>query len=284
MNKILFTDLDWTILNRWVLSSENKATLSKLSDNNIEIVVSTWKWLSRVDEYFKNGWANQMILENWAKIQSEFSKSEINIRQENYDELLEIMDEISNNIEFLFFYDSKNDDKPYFYVNSNFWINEEYMKKFSNILENSFILNMNELNSNIKKNLHNLWMLNIKTTAKSIDDLWLWTTESSFNIIFNEWMLNIWSSNKWIAINQVLTQYNEKIDNILVAWNDKNDLPMIDEIIKLTKDTNTNVWVIIVWNLLDEEKENYKQNTKIEVIDIGDPNNIYIWIQDYFNI
>ncbi len=283
MQKLFFTDLEWTILKKWEIPQDNISLLDSLKENGIKTIISTWKWFLRVHPYFKNNGTYAMILENWAKTLLDWEIIEKAFDKTNQEKLLDLIKEIKNNIIFSFFYDSNNENKAYFYVWEE-WIPKKYKEKFGNIINENSIFPLKDFEKNISK--HKVSLLNIKTNLFSLDEIKS-TDKTWLDLVFNEWILCVtllWT-NKWSAVENILNIFkNEKDIKILVAWNGKNDLPMMEVAIKLAKRIDVEVWILIVWNSLQKQVEKYKQNKNIKLLQSDTPENSHIQIKQFFTL
>lgn len=282
MEKILFTDLDWTVLKDWKLSEENNDALTFSSKKWVEVILSTWKGLPRVNPWLREWISSKMILENWAKLFSDWKIIEKKLEKNQYVELIKILNILKTKIEFLFFYDSKDNNKAHFYVNQDIWINDEYINKFNWILATGVIHNLDDLPHDIISSKHNIWLLNIKVLWNSTEELWIWNLDTSLKMVFNEWMLNIGVADKWDFTDEIIWNIKEDIKIIVVAGNDRNDLPLMNKVIEVTKETNIQVWLIIVWNLINRHMLK-DWNPNVTVINIDKPEMAYLWINHYFS-
>ena len=242
-DKTFYTDLDWTLLNKWVLPVETAKTIGELRDNWVSVVSSTWKWYPRLPDEFKEWTA---ILEAWARIVSpSWEQSFDSMKDNNLWDLTELVNklQIIGKVNFMFFYPNDLDSKhAMFFIKDK---NNPLLPKFSWIRSKSTEFELNDF-WNIVKSLWEITMLNLHVNAKSLEELWLSENYKWLKLVFNEWMLNISVTDKWKAINKLVNWH--KYEKIAIAWNDTNDIPAFEEAVRLAeKQVADQVWIILVW-------------------------------------
>ncbi len=242
-SNVVYTDLDWTLLNKWVLCDETAKTIAELRDNWVSVVSSTWKWFPRLPDEFKD-W--NAILEAWARIVSPSWEQDFDsIENENLWDLTGLVNKLNIDwkINFMFLYPNDLDSKhAMFFIKDQ---NNPLLPKFKWIREKNAEFDVNEF-WDYAKSIGSITMLNLHVNAKSLEELWLSENYKWLKLVFNEWMLNISVTDKWKAINKLVNWH--KYEKIAIAWNDTNDIPAFEEAVRLAeKQVADQVWIILVW-------------------------------------
>lgn len=281
MKRALFTDMDWTILNSWICDRGTKETLDFLISNEVEVILSTWKGLPRIDNSFCSEWYEHKILENWSRVVYPWWEQLLQlIEGRNLLVLWEIFEKIKDKISFLFFYPADMYAKSWiFYIKDT---SHNKLQKFKGIMsmENTFEL------SEFIWYLLTWWkipMLNVCIKASSLEELWLTSNYGWLQLVFNEWMLNISLSDKWEWIVKILSRYPEEIEQILVAWNDLNDIPAFNKAFEIANSSpSIKTWIIVVGDLVPGNK--LINNWKTLSYRVSSPEKISHPIRNYFNL
>lgn len=275
-NNVLYTDLDWTILNKGKLWDETAWAIDNLRDNWVSVVSSTWKWYPRLPEQFKEWTA---ILEAGARIVSPSWEQDFDsVEQENLWDLTELVNKlnIDGKVNFMFFYPNDIVSK-----NAVFFIkdqNNSLLPKFTWIRDKKAEFDINDF-WDYANSLWSITMLNLNVNAKSLQELWLSENYKWLKLVFNEWMLNISVTDKWKAIWK-LVNWN-KYEKIAIAWNDTNDIPAFKEAVRLAeKKVADKVWIILVW-WYPYEVENAPEN--LTILKAENPDTISKPLNQFFN-
>jgi hypothetical protein len=276
-SNVVYTDLDWTLLNKWVLSNETSKTISELRDNWVSVVSSTWKWFPRLPDEFKD-WTS--ILEAWARIVSPSWEQDFDsIENENLWDLTELVNKLNIDwkINFMFLYPNDLDSKhAMFFIRDQ---NNPLLAKFKWIREKNAEFDVNEFWDYVKT-IESITMLNLHVNAKSLEELWLSENYKWLKLVFNEWMLNISVTDKWKAINKLVNWH--KYEKIAIAWNDTNDIPAFEEAVRLAeKQVADQVWIILVW-WYPYEVKNTPNN--LTILNAPSPEFISEPLKQFFNI
>ncbi len=281
MNEIFFTDMDGTILNNGKCPNETKETLDRLNNENITAVLTTWKWLPRIDSTFQTPAYNHKILENWSRIVMPWHEQILTLIEWEYLMALnEIFNKIKERISFLFFYPIDTTLWNWIFYIRN--ATHPKLQKFKKIMTSENSYNLGEFAWYIQK-WRWITMVNICVEARNLEELWLPDTYKWLNLVFNEWMLNISTANKWIGIEKLLQKMPQKVSKILVAGNDINDIPAFDRVMALSYQwTVAKTWIIVVGNLIPENL--LRKYAKITHYRVPSPEEISSPIKTFFNI
>ncbi len=274
--KTVFSDLDWTVLENWILPKNTQETIQNMWKKWISFVPSTWKGFPRMHDMFKN-WIS--ILESWARITYPDKSQELNsIENDNLLDLISLANNISDKINFMFFYPKNINLRHAIFFT---WENKHpKLNKFDWIRNKYFDFAIWDF-ENYAKWLWNITMLNLHVNAQSLEELWLNEKYNWLNLVFNEWMLNISVTDKWKAIEKIIYDSRWKMREILVAWNDTNDIPAFDTAVNLVKNQSIEkVWIIIVWWY----KYDILESWNITLMEVDSPDKIWEAFRDYYKL
>jgi hydroxymethylpyrimidine pyrophosphatase-like HAD family hydrolase len=273
--------MDWTILNKGNCDIKTKEILDNLSTSKITVVLTTWKWLPRIDSSFQTEQYEYKILENWSRILLPWQQQLFDsIEWEHLIALNEIFEQIKQKVSFMFFYSMNRDNQFWIFYIQDFSHNK--LQKFWGIMTPENTFHVTEFPKYLKA-WNWITMLNICVNALSLKELWLPDTYKGLNLVFNEWMLNISVSDKWTWIEKILDKTPKKISHVLVAGNDVNDIPAFNKADELSwHPMIEKTWIIVVGDMISENL--LRKDTKTTIYRVSSPEEISLPIMDFFSL